>query len=457
MTAVRAPVTKIIVSGRRMVWLPVAAVLLGTGWGANQFSPMLLVYRQRLGLSPGMLEAMFGVYALGLIPGLLLGGRLADARGRRTVVIPAAVLSLASSMLLGAGAYGVTLLFAGRLAAGISSGAVFGAGTAWLRELSRPPFGVASGPVAARRAAIAMTAGFALGPLVAGLLAQWAPAPDVLPYLPHIAVMAMVWAASRSVPETVTVARAQAAVARAQAAVARAQAAVVRAGSAGRTGLVRSTRFRRVVAPMAPWVFTAPAIAFALLPSVVGAGQASDGIALTAAITALCPLAGVAVQPLARRLDGRGRRNHAAIAGLLVLVAGLALGAVTAAGRQTWLLAPCAVVLGGAYGLCLVAGLIEIQGVAGQRGQAALTAAYYALAYLGFAAPYLFVLAAHLASYSVLLGAAAVLALATTALVARRSVDADGETDADGERDGHVTQPPGEPRGTVPRAGRATR
>ncbi|MBV8987188.1 MAG: hypothetical protein JO372_01380, partial [Solirubrobacterales bacterium] len=43
-----------------------------------------------------------------------------------------------------AGGRAVVLLFVGRLIAGISSGAVFGAGTAWLRELSRPPLGTAS-------------------------------------------------------------------------------------------------------------------------------------------------------------------------------------------------------------------------------------------------------------------------------------------------------------------------
>src|SRR6266480_1439423 len=118
----------------RIMWLPVAAVLLGVGWGANQFTPLLLVYHQALGLSTGTLEAMFGVYALGLIPGLLLGGPLSDARGRRAVVVPAAVLSLAASMLLVAAGYGEAMLFAGRLLAGVSSGAVFGAGTAWLRE-----------------------------------------------------------------------------------------------------------------------------------------------------------------------------------------------------------------------------------------------------------------------------------------------------------------------------------
>ena len=66
----------------RAAWLPVAAVLLGTGWGAQQFTPMLLVYSRTLGLATGTLEALFGVYALSLIPGLLLGGPMrGDAAG----------------------------------------------------------------------------------------------------------------------------------------------------------------------------------------------------------------------------------------------------------------------------------------------------------------------------------------------------------------------------------------
>jgi hypothetical protein len=54
----------------------------GRGGGSNQITPMLLVYRHTLALGTGTLEAMFGFYALGLIPGLLLAGPLSDARGR---------------------------------------------------------------------------------------------------------------------------------------------------------------------------------------------------------------------------------------------------------------------------------------------------------------------------------------------------------------------------------------
>lgn len=384
----------------RMAWLPVAAVLVATGWGSNQFTPMLLVYSQALGVGAGTLEAMFGVYALGLIPGLLLAGPLSDARGRRTVVVPAAVISLAASLLLLTGANDVSVLFVGRFLAGVSSGAVFSAGTAWLREVCRPGLEGPSDRAGARRAVVALTTGFALGPLVAGMLAQWAPAPRTVPYLPHLALMAVVLVSLRNIPETI-------------------------APGAQRMGFslpgIDSARFRGVVAPMAPWVFAAPAIAFALLPSVVGAQDATDGIALTAGITALCALAGVVIQPLARRLDNDPGANRSATAGLLVLVAGLMLGALTAHSGQSWLLVPSAIVLGSAYGLCLVAGLIEIQRLADPRALASLTAAYYALTYLGFAAPYLLTLGAHLTSYSTLLTIAAALALSTAGLVSRPS------------------------------------
>jgi hypothetical protein len=382
-------------------WLAPAAVLAGTGWGANQFAPMLLVYRHHLGLSTGTVEALFGVYALGLIPGLLLAGPISDARGRRQVVVSAAVIGLLSSIVVVAGAHSVPLIFVGRLLAGVSSGAVFAAGTAWVRETSLPPVGNASHDDAARRGAIAMTSGFALGPLGSGLLAQWAPDPTRLPYAPHIIVMVVVLLAVARAPETVAPAARRA----------------VRLSVPG----VRKPRFTRVVTPMAPWVFAAPAISFALLPSIVGAGHATDAIALAALVTMLTALAAVAIQPFARRLELHGASNRSGIVGLLVLAGGLALAAATAQAQQTWLLVPCALVFGSAMGLCLVAGLIEVQRLAHDGALGGLTAVYYALTYLGFAAPYGLALAAHAVRYPILLLVTAALVLATAALVARTS------------------------------------
>ena len=81
------------------------------------------------------------------------------------------------SLLLIAGARSPALLYVGRFVVGLGSGAAFSAGTAWLRELSLLAPGNADSARAARRAAVAMTTGFAVGPLVSGLLAQWAGEP----------------------------------------------------------------------------------------------------------------------------------------------------------------------------------------------------------------------------------------------------------------------------------------
>ncbi|MEA2178514.1 MAG: hypothetical protein QOG77_1811 [Solirubrobacteraceae bacterium] len=372
------------------------AALFGVGWGANQFAPMLLVYQRDLGVGEATLQAMLGVYAVGLIPGLLIGGPLSDRVGRRAVVLPAAALSVLATGLLMAGGTSIAALFAGRLLAGIVSGAVFSAATTWLRESS---LAAGVGPSAASRTAAAMSAGFGLGPLVAGAVAQWAPAPTVLPYLPHLLLMVVVLGLLRAAP-------------------ADDRSAWSAAPGAFRARLtIRSDpRFRGLVVPLAPWAFAAPVIAFALLPAVTGVGQREHGLILAAAITAITALTGAAVQPVARRLGLAP--VVLACTGLVALAAGLGLGVATLEGHGDWLLVPTGLVLGCAYGLCLVAGLIEVQRLATPAELARATSVYYALTYLGFAAPWLLTRAHAVASYPTLLTLVAGLALATAATVA---------------------------------------
>jgi len=95
-------------------WYRPALVMFAVGYGANQFVPLLAVYRSRLALSDAQATAIFGVYALGLIPGLLLAGPASDRYGRRPLLLGFAALSLVATGVLITGQWGSAGLYAGR-------------------------------------------------------------------------------------------------------------------------------------------------------------------------------------------------------------------------------------------------------------------------------------------------------------------------------------------------------
>jgi MFS family permease len=382
-------------------WLRVAGVMFGVAWGANQFSSLLLAYRFHAGISQSTADALFGVYALGLIPALLVLGPISDARGRRTIVAAAGLLSALASVVLIAGQHTVELLYAGRFLAGVCSGAAFAAGTAQIKELSIAPHDPGAGEQAgARRAAIALSAGFGLGALVAGLVAQWAPDPLVVAYVPHLIVMAVAMLLLLGAPETISHRQPMPALR-----------TILRVPSAGHV------RFRWIVAPAAPWVFAAPSISFAVLPGLVSRQTGSFEVGFAALIAGLTLALGVSIQPLARRLDAvddvRGT-----LVGLAAVTAGVLLGALAGSGDSWALVVPAAILLGCGYGLCLVSGLLEIQRLASGADLASLTAVFYALTYVGFAAPIVLAELERLTSATVLLLCAAALVALTAVEVA---------------------------------------
>lgn len=358
------------VSGRERLpgsWRRVAVAMFAVGWGANQFSPLLNAYRHDLSLSAGVLAGIFGVYAATLIPGLLIGGPVSDRIGRRPVVLPFVAASPLATLMLMLGPHSLPVIAAARALAGLCSGVVFGSATAWVQELSADP------AVSARRSAVVLSAGFAFGPAVASVLAQWAPDPLVLPYLPHLVIgllaVLLLWPA----PET--------------------------AGHAARLGespgdrrvwpprAVRTARFWLAIAPAAPWVFGSASLAFVVLPQeVTSAGRLSVGFA--GLITTITVASGIAVQPLARWLEAR-RRLAGEVAGLACAAAGAAAAIAVVAASSRAGAAGVAVGLGMAYGMCLVSGLRECERMAGRGEHGAVVACFYALTYLGFGAPYL--------------------------------------------------------------------
>ena len=102
-------------------WLRIAFAMFAVGWGANQFSPMLIVYRHELRLTAGEVAGLFLVYALTLIPGLLVGGPASDRFGRRPVVWPFAALSPLATLLLVLGPRSLAVIAADRVLAGLAA------------------------------------------------------------------------------------------------------------------------------------------------------------------------------------------------------------------------------------------------------------------------------------------------------------------------------------------------
>lgn len=384
-------VTEAAESRRARAWQRVGLLLFASGWGANHFVPLLLVYRRELGLDAAALALLFGMYALGLVPGLLLAGPLSDRYGRRAVVLPSTVVALGASAVLGGFGGSFAALMVGRLLYGVGAGAVMSAGATWVLELSVE----AAGGAGARRATIALSAGFGLGPLASGLLAQYGPAPTVLPFALHVVLLGAMLVIARTAPDTGE----------------RAVRPMLRI-ELDRAGW---RRFARGVAPMAPFVFGFPAIVLAALPGMLAGSLGGAPMAYTGFLAAIMLASGVLAQPVTRRFEPA----FAARAGMVVGAGGVALGALAVATQTPVLLLAVAPILGGAYGVCMTAGLQIVQRLAPADARGGITGLYYVLTYLGFAAPYLIALATRAVSPSAVLGLTAVVTLAAAAVLPR--------------------------------------
>jgi hypothetical protein len=366
----------------------IALLLFCVGWGANHFVALLLVYKATLALDAAAPAALLGMYALGLVPGLLLSGPLSDRYGRRALVFPATGLTLVASAVLGAGGRSFDALLLGRLLYGVAAGAAMSPGAVWLLELSA---GTAPG-AGARRATLALSAGFGFGPLLSGLLAQYAPHPTVLPYVAHLIASSVAFVLAVRAPATPR--------------------AAVRLGPLLRIGLDGSNRgpFLRGVVWMAPFVFAFPGIAFATLPLLAGGKLQPSYVGALAALTLA---AGMLAQPFTRRIAPTG----AARAGLVVGAAGVVLGAGAVAWHSTLLLLAAAALLGGAYGVCMTSGLRIVETLSRPDTRAGLTGLYYVLTYVGFGTPLGLALAARkIAPLATVLGVAALALAAAAAL-----------------------------------------
>jgi predicted MFS family arabinose efflux permease len=161
-------------------------------------TPLYSLYRETFEFGAITLTFVYAVYVLGNMLALLVFGRLADQIGRRRVAISATFIAIVCAVVfLLADSTG--WLFLARILSGLATGLVAGTSAAWLAELFSPE----------RRSAAALVAGagnfmgLALGPLLGGVLATFAPWPLRLSYIVYIVLLALSFVATCTVPETV--------------------------------------------------------------------------------------------------------------------------------------------------------------------------------------------------------------------------------------------------------------
>ncbi|WP_084161669.1 MFS transporter [Nocardia sp. BMG51109] len=383
-------------------WWGVAAAMFAIAWGGNEFTPLLVMYKNH-GLSVTTVDVLLFDYVLGIVPALLIGGPLSDRYGRRRLMCPAPLIAGAGSLLLAAGAESVAVLSVGRVLSGVALGLAMAVGGSWVKELSQQPYSAAAVGTGARRSAMSLTAGFALGAGIAGALAQWAPWPNSLAYLVNLALCLAGTAWVARAPETLAP-----------------QENPGRLIDDLKVPVSGHRRFRGVALPVAVWVFASVGTSYAVLPTLLADQVRGAPIAFSALLTVLTLGTGFALQSMARRIDRPGTARTSIVA-LILVSAGMVVAAVAAATLTLWVALVAALILGAGNGMGLVAGLQEIERLAEPGDLAGLTAVFYSVSYIGFGLPALlaFLHQAVGAGYPWMLGAGALVAIACLAVVVR--------------------------------------
>ncbi|MDQ0792266.1 MFS transporter [Streptomyces sp. B1I3] len=166
--------------------------------GTTLPTPLYGLYQEKFGFSELMVTVVYAVYAFGVIGVLLAVGNASDAVGRRPVLLWGLACAAASAVCF-LSADGLPWLYAGRLLSGLSAGLFTGAATAYVMELA-PDDG---GSRASLVATAANMGGLGCGPLLAGILAQYAAWPLYLPFAVHLALLAGSAALLLGIRETV--------------------------------------------------------------------------------------------------------------------------------------------------------------------------------------------------------------------------------------------------------------
>ena len=330
------------------------AIMVGT----TLPTPMYALYSARMHFSVLTTTVVFAIYAGGVLAALLVFGRWSDTVGRRPMLLLAIAFALGSAGAFIA-ATGVDDLMLGRLLSGLSAGVATGTATVAVIEAAPPAWR----DRAAAIATVANIGGLGLGPLVAGLLVQYAPAPLTLSFVVHIALMALAAVSVVIAPET--------------------------SPRGGRIGFQRLS----VPAQVRPVFVIAATAAFAgfavlglfnavspsFLAGIIGIGNHAVAGAIVCSISAS--------SACAQLVSGRIDANRAVAIGCGVLVAGMLIIAGALHFSSLTLLIIGAVVAGAGQGISFSRGLAAVAEQSPPDRRAEVSSTYFVVAYIAISLP----------------------------------------------------------------------
>ncbi|MFE9449968.1 MFS transporter [Streptomyces sp. NPDC006739] len=329
--------------------------------GTTLPTPLYGLYQEKFGFSELTVTVVYAVYAFGVIGVLLAAGDASDVVGRRPVLLAGLGMAAASAVCFLCAA-GLGWLYAGRLLSGLSAGLFTGAATAYVMDLA-PPGG---GSRATFVATAANMGGLGCGPLLAGLLAQYAAWPLRLPFAVHLVLVAGSAAVVVRLPETVRQPRPLSAV------------------RPRRPGLPRQVRAVFAPAAIASFVgFALFGVFTSVSPAFLAQSVHVDNRAVSGLVVALAFFSSTAGQLAAGRIGV----TRSLPWGCAALFAGLAL----LAGALRWDLLPLvvlsALVGGFGQGLAFRGALSAVAGASPADRRAAVISTLFVVAYGGISVP----------------------------------------------------------------------
>ncbi|EED65327.1 MFS transporter [Comamonas testosteroni] len=151
--------------------------------GTALASPLYPLYQQAWDLQPSHITQIFVTYMLGALISLLFLGRLTNLFGFLKV-LRLGLMVMTMGVIGSALSWNTWSLGASRFIIGLASGLITTSASIGMTQLNN------KGDLqrAAATTSLTIAFGFGLGPVVGGLMAQWAPFPLVSSYLPPIAL-----------------------------------------------------------------------------------------------------------------------------------------------------------------------------------------------------------------------------------------------------------------------------